>query len=115
MAKKTEHVNGKQIIRDELIKLGNQTTSVEDNGELITNAQLLARQIWKYALGRSEVDENGKEKSVSPHPWAILMLCDRIDGKIVTKQIVAGKPRTPLTKKIDDVRKSDLNNLAEDV
>ncbi len=115
MAKKTEHVTGKQVIRDELIKLGNQTISVEDDGELITNAELLARQIWKYALGWSERDETGKEKSVTPSPWAILILCDRIDGKIVTKQIVAGKPRTPLTKKIDDVRKSDLNNLAEDI
>jgi hypothetical protein len=92
-------------ITNHLRRLANQADTYTDaDGNLVTRAEGLAEQLWKFALGYS--DEDGQHK---PATWAIQLIFDRLEGK--NPEPEADDAAMKIQDKIQDVKK--LNKLAE--
>jgi hypothetical protein len=92
--------------------------SINDDGDPITKAQVLAALVWKHALGYKEMvhrkNKDGvmvDEEEVHGPDWrAIETLYNRIEGKIPVA-VVEEQGRS-LTEKVSELGKARANSLA---
>jgi len=93
-----------QHIRD----LANEAETMLDDGTVLTKAELMARLIWKSALGWA--DENGEVHP--PATWAITLIYDRMEGKV--PQAIVDETATPsAAEKVGELAREQLNRFAE--
>lgn len=102
------------ILSKYLRALALDVETVDESGDPVTKAQMLAGMVWKYALGFVEVDPDNPDKKKTPIPpavWAIELLYNRIEGKIPVA-VVEDQGRS-LTDKVSDLGKAKANSLAQ--
>jgi hypothetical protein len=93
-------------ITNHLRRLANQADTYTDaDGNLVTRAEGLAEQLWKFALGYK--DDDGEIHK--PATWAIQLIFDRLEGKNPEPEADDGV--MTVQEKIQDVKR--LNKLAE--
>lgn len=78
------------FIRDELDKM----ESVDDDGNILSKAEVLARILVNKALGYTEI-RGGVEIPHPPERWAIELLYERMEGRTA-----AAEPEKPLEKTV---------------
>lgn len=108
-----------RMLSEKLYELGMEPHScIEDgNGDAVylNRFDTLARSIWEYALGRTEILRDGKEKKHLPSQWAIGVLLDRIEGKVMpvaTDTTVTTGPT--IADKVSELGKKTINELNDD-
>ena len=77
-----------------------------------TRAECLARIVWNSALGFTEkyVDKGGnlQEREIGPQVWAINLVFDRLEGKVVPSDESAGQTAT-LAQRVEKVNKEQFD------
>ena len=94
--------------KTELVKDANN----ED--QMATKAEALARKIWKMALGWKEVEiENGNpvEYVYKPDKTMMMLVFDRTEGRVSTS--VSGGQKLSTAKRVTEQSKKRLNELVE--
>ncbi len=77
-------------------------------------AYCLAELLWKYALGTSTFDPDTKiTVIVPPAKWAMVLLLERIDGKLGGSNAADLVKPPGISERIDKTRKTALNEIAE--
>ena len=95
------------------------SSSLNEGGEVLleTRAEMLAREVWNAALGITfKKDENGVEEmkfSHKPLPWAVGIVFERLEGKIVPRAR-DNQSRPSLGNRIDEQQQLKVNSLTED-
>jgi hypothetical protein len=87
--------------------------TVDESGDPLTKAQVLAALVWRHALGFVQPDPNkkGAGTPIPPAVWAIELLYNRIEGKIPVA--VVEESGRSLTEKVSDLGKARINSLAK--
>ena len=111
-----------------LRQIGREQTEVEGNDpetgrvRIITKAEMLARTMWKLALGWTEetTEEDvasGKKKKIvrqhKPDNAMIALIYDRLEGKTASPESDKGK-KQPLSQRVDEQVKKRVNTLVGD-
>lgn len=100
-----------------LRQVASEAETVNDDGDLVTNAEKLARVIWKKALGYVESqNRNGEtfEKIHPPTQWAIQLLMERLEGKVANA--VEDKEQTvTAADRVGELCVETVNRLTEQV
>lgn len=113
MAKK-EGLFSKKQLTEHLMAVAQECETVDDEGNLVTNAEKLARVIWKKAVGYTETLNRGGDTVEKVHPpaaWAIQLLLDRIEGK-VTATAEEREERLTAADRVGELAVNTLNRLA---
>jgi ethanolamine utilization protein EutP (predicted NTPase) len=104
----------KRVLTKALEALSTQAVTQNDDGEIITRAERLAELVWQYALGFTDTDvKTGKEVVHRPATWAIHLLFDRMEGRVVTKIVTKGKDKVSVADRVSELSKTSINRLAE--
>jgi hypothetical protein len=87
-----------------------------DSGETLTKAQVLARLIWKRALGYTEVecDKKTNEMREVKHPpevWAIQLVYERLEGKVQQAAPPESSDRPTAAQRVSMLSAERINNL----
>lgn len=94
-------------IRRELEK----TETIDDDGNLLTKAETLARLLVKKALGYTTTLDDGTVLTTPPERWAIELIYERMEGRTP-----AAEPEKPMAKtvaeKVNDMAKLSINSMA---
>ena len=100
------------ILSKYLRSLALDMETVDDNGDPVTRAAVLARFVWKAALGYKDVDPKTGSIILHEPDWrAIELLYNRIEGKIPVA-VVEDQARS-LTEKVSDLGKARINSMAK--
>jgi hypothetical protein len=108
-----------RILSDKLHELGMEPYSCVEGTEgdaiYLNRFDALARSIWEYALGRTEKLRDGKIKKHLPSQWAIGVLLDRIEGKVmpVSTDVTVNTGPT-IADKVSELGKKTINELNSD-
>lgn len=84
-----------------------------DGDRTKTKSDCLARYVWDAALGHTLVtlDRNTgerKEKVIPPQTWAINLIFDRIEGKVMpSEESINGKPM--LAERVEKLNQEQFN------
>lgn len=116
----TEVLKTKQIFTDMLRQISEEVTEFvevpQKNGDkellIRSKAEALARFVWKQALGYTEMDDKGNDVKYQPDKWAIGLLFDRLEGKVVAIPLAEKKGRT-IADRVSEQNKNAINKLAE--
>lgn len=77
-------VTGRELTRH-LRDLAAEAATVQDTGDIVSNAQALAALLWKKALGYKDTQTNRDgvlvEVDHMPESWAIQLIYERLEGK----------------------------------
>lgn len=99
----------------ELKKLAVEVVEMDEGGSPLTREQVLARMIWRQALGWTEVvrDDNGNKKEIKypPVAWCQQFLFERVEGKAAPVQAEAGQKITA-AEKVSELARERANKLA---
>jgi hypothetical protein len=124
MAKKKElpyTLTGK-ILTAKLHELARDVIACSEIGEdgeakLETRAEVLAREVWNAALGiKIEDDEDGvptMKFTHKPIPWAVGVIFERLEGKIVPRARDMST-RPSLGTRVDEQNKLRMDSLKHD-
>jgi len=100
------------------IKIGEETHTVNDDGDMLSKDEVLVRQIWNEALGYEErtVNDKGKEKVVKhkPQKWAKELLWNRREGGILGVGQQSESGGITAAEQVRDLSKARLNKLVDD-
>ena len=101
------------ILSKYLRMLAMDIETIDDTGDPVTKAEVLAQLVWKHALGFTEMDPKieGVQLYHPPATWAVDLLYNRIEGKIPLA-VVEDQGRS-LTDKVTDLGQAKVNELAE--
>ena len=107
-----------RMLSDKLYELGMEPHSCVDDGSgdmvYLNRFDTLARSIWEYALGRTEKLKDGKEKKHLPSQWAIGVLLDRIEGKVMPQSTPDKEKDMPTAaEKVSELGRDKLNDLVD--
>lgn len=111
-------ITGKELTRH-LRLIAAEAADADANGDVVTNAEALARLLWKKALGFKAIEQrrqnDGQMAAVevihSPESWAIQLIYERIEGKAApTTTDEAGKPTA--AEKVSELSRSRINAMA---
>jgi hypothetical protein len=110
----------KQVFTDMLRQVSEEVTEFvevpQKDGEkelmVRSKAEALARFVWKQALGYEEVNDAGEKVKYQPDKWAITLLFDRLEGKVVAVPLAEKQGRS-ISDRVGDQTKKALNKLAE--
>lgn len=110
------HANSRKVTQH-LRELGAESETILNDGSVLTKAEVMARLLWKYALGWTDVSvdkENGQRiKEVHPPAqWAIEMVYNRLEGR-VPQQIVDDSTVLTAAKRVSELARERLNIAAE--
>lgn len=97
-----------------LRKVAQEPCSITDDGDTISNAEHLARVIWKKAQGYTEVVHRGAESVEKVHPaasWAIQLLVERLDGKVATT-VEKDENRISAADRVSELATKIVNEMA---
>lgn len=116
MAESKQKLN--RLLSDKLYQIGEEmhSTIADENGNLqaINNLEALARSVWTYALGREEKLKDGKIKKHLPSQWAIGVLFDRLEGKVMPQSTPDKEKDMPTAaEKVSELGRDKLNDLVE--
>lgn len=105
-----------RLLSEKLYELGMEPHScIEDeagDAVYLNRFDTLARSIWEYALGRTEVLRDGKEKKHLPSQWAINTILDRTEGKVVPQSTPDREKDMPTAaEKVSELGRDKLNDL----
>lgn len=94
-----------------------------DDARMVTNAEALARYMWKAALGYKEtvevLDKNTgqvlgtKEVVCFPDKAYITLLYDRLEGRVPTVEVKETDSKPSVADRVSSEGKNRLNNLAK--
>ena len=108
-----------RMLSAKLFEIGQElhSTIVDEDGNsrAINKLEALSRSIWTFALGREETLRDGSKKKHLPAMWAISVLLDRIEGKVMpvmTDKEPVGTPK--IADRISELGKQKLNELIDD-
>ncbi|HUW45758.1 MAG TPA: hypothetical protein VMW50_08180 [Dehalococcoidia bacterium] len=110
------------ILLSRFIKeISTEETEVAEDGEpkMITKAEALARQIWKCALGYTEVATERKgevlvehTRKVKPDKGYVDLILDRMEGKVGMIGEANKRPQT-IAEKIGEQGKRRINSVID--
>ena len=93
-----------------------------DDAHMITNAEALARYMWKAALGyKEEIEiinkETGQVTGVKkviyfPDKAYVTLLYDRLEGRVPTVEVKAADDKPSVADRVTQEGKNRLNSLA---
>lgn len=117
MAESKQKLN--RLLSDKLFQIGTELHSTiidrEGNSQAIDNLEALARSVWTYALGREERLRDGKIKKHLPSQWAIGVIFERLEGKVMPQSTPDKiKDMPTAAEKISELSKKQLNDMIED-
>ena len=97
------------------LELHSTISDEEGNSVAINNLDALARSVWMYALGREEKLRDGQMKKHLPSQWAIGILFDRLEGKVMPT-IAPDKSAGIVTaaEKVSELNKKRMNDLIDE-
>lgn len=115
-----EVLKTKQIFTDMLRQISEEVTEFveipQSNGDvelmIRSKAEALARFVYKQALGYTETDDKGNTIKHDPDKWAIGLLFDRLEGKVVAVPLAEKQGRT-IAERVSEQGRKALNKLAE--
>ena len=101
------------ILSRYLRALAQEIHTVDKNGDPLSRAAALAELVWKYALGFTKLAEKPDEKDqqIPPATWAIELLYNRIEGKVMTAP--PDDQGHSLTDKVTELGRARANSLAK--
>ncbi len=94
------------------------SSSLDEGGEVVleTRAEMLAREVWNAALGITySKNEDGVEElkfSHKPLPWAVGIVFERLEGKIVPRAR-DNQTRPSLGNRIDEQQQLKVNSFID--
>lgn len=97
-----------------LKKVALECETVDDEGDPVTNAEKLARTIWKKALGyrQEEMKSDGmREVTYPPESWAIQLIMERMDGKVATAEPETAEKLTA-AERVGELEANYINQIA---
>lgn len=100
-----------RLLSHHLRVIAQEATEMNNEGDMISKAESLARTMFKLALGSKEVDKHGVEIISVPDRGMIALIWDRIEGKAAPTDAADDKKMT-LPKKVSAENKKRLNLLA---
>lgn len=83
-----------------------------ENGEG-TQAEVLAREMWRIAQGYEEKLDSGKVKKHPPNRAMMTTIMDRLEGKAAIKDMKDDKRKATVAEKIGEQRRKFMNTLAK--
>ncbi len=95
------------------------SSSLDEGGAAVleTRAEKLAREVWNAALGivyaKNEDDVEELKFVHKPQPWAVGIIFERLEGKIVPRAR-DNQSRPSLGTRIDEQQQLKVNSLTED-
>lgn len=101
----------KRMLTKYLCELAEEAESVTDDGKPLTKAQKLAELIWRKALGYMGKNAEGKDHYYRPESWAILLIWERLEGR-VAQAVPEEKVGLTVGKKVSDLARMKLNQGA---
>lgn len=87
--------------------------SVDDEGNIITRAEILAKILVKKAMGYVEIIE-GVEIVHPPERWAIELLYDRMEGRVAAAEPEKLTSKT-VAEKVGHMAKLSINSMTKAV
>ena len=129
--KKSKH--GKKVIVGKLLskfirEIASETHDdpvIKAKGEeavMLTKAEVIARHIWKLALGYSEeveIYKNGVKTGIRPEyhkpdKWAIGVIWDRMEGRVGAADLKSGSDKASLADRVSALGKKHMNQIAKE-
>lgn len=103
------------ITLSKLIKqIGHEKHTIDDEGQVLTKFEALARLVWNRALGYTEEDVETGEKTVhKPDKGFINLVFDRTEGKVPTIATGGDKDKAKVADRVGEQVRSRINRLAE--
>ena len=83
-----------------------------ENGEG-TQAEVLAREMWRIAQGYDEELTSGKIKKHPPNRAMMTTIMDRLEGKAAIKDMKDDKRKATIADKVEEQSRKRLNALAK--
>jgi|GEM_PF-1944449 len=106
----------KRNVTRHLRELASEAETILDDGTVLTKAEVLARLLWKHALGFTEVhyDKNKVPEEIyhPPVQWAIDLVYSRLEGRI-PQQIVDESSAITAADRVSELAAERINNAAE--
>ena len=101
-----------RLLSHHLRVIAQEATEMNDEGEMISKAEHLARTMFKLALGCKEIDKKTNVEIITqPDRGMIALIWDRIEGRAAQTDAADDKKMT-LPKKVSAENKKRLNSLA---
>lgn len=101
----------KRMLTKYLCELAEESETITNDGTPLTKAKLLAELIWKKALGYIGKNDKGEDKWFRPESWAILLIWERLEGR-VAQAVPEEKTGLTVGKKVSDLVRAKLNQGA---
>lgn len=99
-----------------LRELAAEIEDMDEGGELLTRGQVLAKLVFKKALGYEEKlkGEDGEEKTIyhKPEAWAIQLIWERMEGR-APQAVPDDKKTLTAAKKVNELVRARINSLTE--
>lgn len=116
MAKNDKKYTARELTTQlKMVAMECDTTDV--GGDLITNAEVLARMIWKKALGYTEeveaADGRPYNKTYTSASWAIQLILERLEGKVASVA-EADSDRITVADKVGELAVNLVNSVTAD-
>lgn len=83
-----------------------------ENGEG-TQAEVLAREMWRIAQGYEEELTNGKIKKHPPNRPMMTVIMDRLEGKAAIKDMKDNKRKATVAERIGEQSRKFMNTIAK--
>jgi len=116
MAKNDKKYSARELTT-QLKMVAMECDTIDVSGDLISNAEVLARMIWKKALGYEEQVESadGKQytKSHTAAAWAIQLLLERLEGKVASVA-ETDTDRITVAEKVSELAVDMVNRVTAD-
>lgn len=100
-----------------LRELATEAETISDDGTMLTKAEVLARLLWRKALGWTEqrrTKDDVVEIIHQPESWAINLVYDRLEGR-VPQQLTDESEIPTVAERVGDLAKARMNKLAQAV
>ena len=97
-------------IADERVK-PLEDADAEGGVRMATRAEALARKLWQMAEGYTEHLKEGKEKEHAPDKAMILLLIERMEGRVPTIDAKDQKPKASVADRVGEQSKKRTNAL----
>ena len=89
-----------------------EDADAEGGIRMATRAEVLARNLWKMAEGYEET-VNGKVKMHLPNKAIIVLLLDRMEGRVPTIDAKDQKPKASVADKVGEQSRLRMNALVD--
>lgn len=84
-----------------------------NDGEKETQAEALARKIWKMAQGYDETLDSGRIKKYAPDKAMIIVIMERLEGRVPTVDVKDKGRKATVADRVKEQSRNRLNALAK--